>query len=179
MSPGDVSQPVRGPSGYSLIKLIGTREETRQSLTEYNARGILVRTTEVVNMEQARDKARAIHARLVAGEDFAAVARETSDDATTRNAGGDMGWFPLQAWGSAVASALSALQDGELSEPFSSEVGWHIIQRQGVREQDITEESRRNAARETIGRRKADEEFERFLRQLRDEAYIENRLTPA
>jgi peptidyl-prolyl cis-trans isomerase SurA len=179
MSPGDVSQPVRGPSGYSLIKLIDTREETRQSLTEYNARGILVRTTEVVSLEQARDKAKAIHARLVAGEDFAAVARETSDDATTRNAGGDMGWFPLQAWGSAVASALMELQDGELSEPFSSEVGWHIIQRQGVREQDITEESRRNAARETIGRRKADEEFERFLRQLRDEAYIENRLTPA
>lgn len=179
MAPGDVSQPIRGPSGYSLLKLIDKREETNRSLTEYNARGILVRTTEVVDNEQARAKAIALHQRIVGGEDFAKVAREGSDDATTRNGGGEMGWFPLQAWGTAVADAIARLSDGELSEPFASDVGWHIIERKGVREQDITEESRRNAAREQIGRRKADEEFERFIRQLRDEAYIENRLTPA
>jgi peptidyl-prolyl cis-trans isomerase SurA len=63
-----------------------------------------------------------------------------------------------------------------LSQPFQSDVGWHIVQRLGVREQDVTEQTRRNAVRETIARRKADEEFDRFLRQLRAEAYVDNRL---
>jgi peptidyl-prolyl cis-trans isomerase SurA len=178
MTDGEVSQPVRGPSGYSLIKLIETREQSAKSITEYHARGILVQTTEVVDAQQAKAKADALHARLVAGEDFEELARKESEDAITRNQGGDMGWFQLNAWGTAVANQLGALQDGQFSEPFQSDAGWHIIQRLGVREQDVTEESRRNAARETIARRKSDEEFDRFLRQLRDEAFIDNRLSP-
>jgi peptidyl-prolyl cis-trans isomerase SurA len=177
MSPGDVSPPVRGPSGYSLLKLIETRQDAApQSVTEYNARSLMVKTDEVVTSEQARAKIDALHARLVAGEDFAKIATENSDDTITRNQGGDMGWFPAQAWGSAVGEILLKLKDGELSDPFPSEAGWHVIQRVGSREQDVTETAKRNQARETISRRKADEEYERFLRQLRDEAYIDNRL---
>jgi peptidyl-prolyl cis-trans isomerase SurA len=176
MKVGEVSQAVRGPSGYSLIKLIETRETGEQSITEYHARGILVRITEVVTTEKAQEKAQALYARLLAGEDFAKIAKEASDDSVTRNQGGDMGWFQAQAWGTVIGEKLLTLNDGQLSEPFSSEAGWHILERLGKREQDITDEAQRNAARETIGRRKADEEFERFLRQLRDEAYIENRL---
>ena len=176
MSPGDVSQPLRGPSGYSLLKLIETRENQAQSLTEYHARGLMIKTTEVVDSDAARAKAQALYERLQAGEDFAAVAKEASEDNITRNQGGDMGWFPLQAWGTAVADNLEKLADNEISPPFPSEAGWHILQRLGTREQDITQEAQRNAARETIARRKADEEYERFLRQMRDEAYIDNRL---
>lgn len=176
MTAGQVSQPLRGPSGYSLIKLVETREQSAQSVTEYHARGIMVRSNEVVTSEEAQKKAEALHARLLAGEDFSKLAKEASDDVITRNEGGDMGWFQAQAWGNAVGENLLALKDGEISKPFSSEVGWHIIERLGMREQDVTVESQRNAARATIGRRKADEEYERFLRQLRDEAYIDNRL---
>lgn len=179
MSAGEVSQPVRGPSGYSLIKLIETRDSASagpQSITEYNARGLMIKTTEVVSSEQAQAKAQALRDRIAAGEDFAKVAKEASEDNITRNQGGDMGWFPLQAWGTAVAENLQKLQDGELSQPFASEAGWHVLQRIGTRQQDVTDEAQRNAARETIARRKADEEYERFLRQLRDEAYIDNRL---
>jgi peptidyl-prolyl cis-trans isomerase SurA len=176
MAPGEVSQPVRGPSGFTLIKLFDSREQTSKTVTEYNARGILVRTTEVIDAEAAKQKADALHARLVAGEDFAKLAREASEDTITRNQGGDMGWFQLQAWGTAVAQQLSALKDGEYSQPFQSEVGWHILQRVATREQDVTDEVRRTKVRETIARRKADEEFDRFLRQLRDEAFIEVRL---
>jgi len=176
MSPGDVSQPVRGPSGYSLLKLIETREQQTQSLTEYNARGLMIKTTEVVSSEQAQARAQALYDRIAAGEDFATVAKESSEDNITRNQGGDMGWFPLQAWGTAVAENLEKLADGEVSRPFPSEAGWHVIQRIATRTQDVTEEAQRTAARDTIARRKADEEYERFLRQLRDEAYIDNRL---
>lgn len=177
MQPGQVSEPIRGPSGFQLIQVIETREAGQQTVTEYNARGILVRVTPTVTAEAARQKAEQIHARLVAGEEFAKLARELSDDTLSRAQGGDMGWFPVNAWGSAVGNVLTSLADNQLSQPFQSDVGWHIILRLGTREQDVTEENRRNQAREIISQRKAEEEFERFLRQLRSEAFVESRLS--
>ncbi len=176
MQKGDISQPLRGPSGFSLIHLIDTREQGVETLTEYRARSIMVRATDLVTREQARSKIDALLARIQGGEEFAAVAREASDDQITRSQGGDMGWFPLNAWGPAVANVLTGLTDGQVSEPFQSDVGWHLIQRIESREQDITQEAQRNRMRETIVRRKADEEFDRFLRQLRDESYVDERL---
>ena len=176
MQKGDISQPLRGPSGFSLIHLIDTREQGVETLTEYRARSIMVRATDLVTREQARSKIDALLARIQGGEEFAAVAREASDDQITRSQGGDMGWFPLNAWGPAVANVLTGLADGQVSEPFQSDVGWHLIQRIESREQDITQDAQRNRMRETIVRRKADEEFDRFLRQLRDESYVDERL---
>jgi peptidyl-prolyl cis-trans isomerase SurA len=176
MQPGEMTPAVRGPGGYHLLQLMERREGGPQSVTEYQARHIMVRVNEVVDREQARAKADALKARLDAGEDFAALARAESDDAVTRNQGGDMGWFQTYAWGRAVGDAVLALEDGQVSAPFNSESGVHIVQRLGSREQDVTEQLRRNEAREAIGRRKAEDEYERFLRQLRDEAYIETRL---
>lgn len=179
LKPGEISEPVRGPGGYQLIQLVETREQGTQTLTEYNAQGLLIRATPTVPSEAARQKAQALRDRIAAGEDFAAIAREHSEDTMSRNDGGDMGWFPVNAWGTSVGSQLSQLQDGELSQPFQSEVGWHVIKRLGTREQDVTEQNRRNQAREIIAQRKAEEEFERFLRQMRAEAFVESRLTDA
>ncbi|WP_290887961.1 peptidylprolyl isomerase [Arenimonas sp.] len=179
MSPGEISQPLRGPSGYQLVQLVETREAGRQTAIEYNAQGILVRPTPTLPPEAARQKIEDLHRRLVAGEDFATLARENSDDTLTRADGGDMGWFAINAWGAAIGSQIQQLADGELSAPFQSDSGWHVIRRLGVREQDVTELNRRNQAREVIGTRKAEEEFERFLRQLRSEAYVETRLAAA
>lgn len=176
LQPGQITEPVRTPGGYQLIQLVETREQGVQTVTEYNALGILVRVTPTVTSDTARAKIEELRARIVAGEDFGAVAREGSDDAMSRNDGGDMGWFQVNAWGNAVGSQLQQLADGELSQPFQSEVGWHVIRRVGTRVQDVTELNRRNQAREIIGQRKAEEEYERFLRQLRSEAYFESRL---
>jgi peptidyl-prolyl cis-trans isomerase SurA len=89
-----------GRAGYSLIKLIETRDaQAAKSITEYHTRGILVSKTEVVSSDEAKARAQALHARLVAGEDFAKVAKEASDDVVTRNQGGDMGLVPgPRAW---------------------------------------------------------------------------------
>ena len=179
LQPGQITEPVRTPGGYQLIQLIETRSPGAQTITEYNALGILVRTSPTVPSEQARRKVEELRARIVAGEDFGALAREHSDDTLSRNDGGDMGWFQINAWGSAVGSQLAQLQDGELSQPFQSEVGWHLIRRVATRVQDVTEQNRRNQAREIIAQRKAEEEYERFLRQLRSEAYVESRLPAA
>ena len=87
-----------------------------------------------------------------------------------------MGWFPADGWGTAIRDQIAKLSDGEVSPIFQSDVGFHFIKRLASREQDTTEENRRNQAREIIGQRKADEVYERFLRQLRSEAYVETRL---
>ncbi len=176
MQTGDVSPAVRGPGGYHVLQLVERSNEGPQSVTEYQARHIMVRINEVVTSEEARARIDALLTRLQAGEDFATLARAESEDPATRNQGGDMGWFPVYAWGQATGEVLLTLNDGQLSEPFASEAGWHILQRLGSREQDVTEQLRRSEAREAIGRRKAEDEYERFLRQMRDEAYVETRL---
>jgi peptidyl-prolyl cis-trans isomerase SurA len=176
MAPDEVSPAVRGPAGYHLLRLIERRETGSQKQTEYSARHVMVRANEVVTREEARIKAQALKARLDAGEDFAALARAESDDVNTRNQGGEMGWFQVYAWGQSVGDVLLTLDDNQISAPFETEAGFHVLQRLSSREQDVTEQLRRNEAREAIGRRKAEDEYERFQRQMREEAYIETRL---
>lgn len=176
MKPGEITQPVRGPSGFQIVQLVETRQPTAQKITQYKASDILVNTSDLVSAEAARQKIQAMRDRIVAGEDFAKVAKEGSDDTLTRNNGGDMGWFQADQWGTAIGAQVQRLADGELSPIFQSDVGFHLIKRIGTRVQDVTDENRRNQARELIGNRKADEEYERYLRQLRSEAYVETRL---
>ncbi len=176
MKPGQVTDAVRGPSGFQIVQLEEVRQPQQQKVTQYRAQDILVATSDSVSADVARMKIDALRARIVAGEDFAAVAKEASDDTQTRAQGGDMGWFQADAWGSAIGSQVQQLADGELSPVVQSDVGFHLIKRTGKREQDITEENRRNQAREVIGQRKAEEVYDRFLRQLRSEAYVDSRL---
>jgi len=176
MQPGQITEPVRGPSGFQIVQVVDVRDAGAQQVTQYHAQDILVRTSDVVSAEQARQKIQALRDRIVAGEDFAKVARENSDDTLTRAKGGDMGWFQLEQWGGAVANQLEQLADGELSPIFQSDAGFHLIKRLGKREQDVTDENRRNQARQIIGERKGEEEFERYLRQIRSEAFVESRL---
>lgn len=176
MTPGQITEPVRGPSGFQIVQLVEVRKPQAQKVTQYKAQDILVSVTDLVPAEVARQKIQALRDRIVAGEDFAKVATEASDDVQTRAAGGDMGWFTAEAWGSAVGSQVQQLADGAMSPVFQSDVGFHLIKRNGMREQDVTEENRRNQAREIIGQRKSEEAYERFLRQMRAEAYVDSRL---
>jgi peptidyl-prolyl cis-trans isomerase SurA len=179
MKPGQVSPALRGPTGFHIIKLVDQREPSRQVVTEYHARQILIRPSELVTPEQAQQKAQDLYNRIVTKhEDFARLAKENSKDPTTANAGGDMGWFQRDQWGGTIAQQLSQLKEGEVSQPFQSEAGWHILQLEGTRKSDVTEESERNQARQAIGNRKAEQAYEDFLRQLRADAYV-NILVPA
>jgi peptidyl-prolyl cis-trans isomerase SurA len=176
MKPGEVSPSVRGPTGFQMLHLMETSDDVSETVTEYSARGIMIRPSEMRPAEQARAKIEELRQRILAGEDFATLAREHSEDTLTRRQGGDMPWFQINAFGPVVGDQLTRLADGEVSPVFQTEVGFHVIQRLATRTQDITEESRRQRARESIGRRKSEDEFERFLRNLRDEAYVEVRL---
>ncbi len=176
LQPGETGQPVRGPNGFHIIKLIEKRAAATELVTEYHARHIMIKKTEIVSGEQAQKTVEDIHRRLLAGEDFAKLAREFSEDGPTANLGGDMGWFALNGYGPRVGRVLEGLKDGELSEPFDSDAGWHVLERLATRTQDRTVDAERDKARQTLGARKADEEYESFLRQLRSDAYIEIRL---
>lgn len=177
MSVGQVSPAMRGPAGFHVIKLIDKREQSKQVVTEFHAQHIMIRVTELVSADDAEKKAADLRKRVVDnGEDFASLAKANSQDTTSANNGGDMGWFPIDTYGQQVAEVVSRLKDGEVSEPFRSNVGWHVIKRLGMREQDRTDEARRLQAREAIQQRKSDEDFENLLRQLRSEAYVEYRL---
>ncbi|NUR22590.1 peptidylprolyl isomerase [Frateuria sp.] len=174
MKPGQVSAALRGPTGFHILKLVDQRAPSRQVVTEYHARQILIRPSELVTPEQAQQKAQDLYNRIVnKHEDFAKLAKENSKDPTTANAGGDMGWFQHDQWGSTIAQQLDQLKDGEVSQPFQSEAGWHILEREGTRKSDVTDESERNQARQAIGNRKAEQAYEDFLRQLRSDAYID------
>jgi peptidyl-prolyl cis-trans isomerase SurA len=178
LKPNEVTQPIRGASGFQILKVLETRtadQATAQKVTEYHAQDIMV-STKVLNSAQAKAKIDQIRARLAAGEDFAAIAKKDSDNELTRDKGGDMGWFQANQWGGAIAKQIQELKDGELSQPFQSDAGWHLVQRLGSRETTASDEAQRDAARQVIAQRKSQDEYERFLRQLRSEAYVDVRL---
>ena len=173
MKPGDVSNALRGPTGFHILKLIGQREPSKQIVTEFHARQILIKPSELMTPAQAEQKARGLYDRIVnKHEDFAKLAKEDSDDDTTANAGGDMDWFPQKAWGATIAAQLGNLKDGEVSQPFQSEAGWHILERLGTRQSDQTVELERGEARQAIGNRKAEQAYDDYLRDIRSNAYV-------
>jgi peptidyl-prolyl cis-trans isomerase SurA len=179
MQVGQVIGPTRGPSGFQLLKLIETRDASQaapQMVTQYHARHILVRTGDNVTEEQAKAKIETLRARLAGGADFATDASDSSEDVSSAAKGGDLGWFTPDTFGPEFGAQVTALQDGQVSQPFKSEAGWHIVQRIGTREADAGDENRRAQVRETIGQRKLEEEWTRYQRDMRNEAYVDIRL---
>jgi peptidyl-prolyl cis-trans isomerase SurA len=173
LKPGEVSGILHGPTGFHIIQLIGTRSQSKQMVTEYHARQILVRPSELLSPTQAQQKAQDLYNRITSKhEDFAKLAKDNSNDDTTANAGGDMGWFQQGDWGTLIGQKVADMKDGEISPPFQSEAGWHIMQRLGTRNTDMTTEVARDQARQAIGNRKADQAYDDFLRQMRSDAYV-------
>lgn len=176
MSVGQVSQAVRGPSGFHILKLVEKREQGTQIVTEFHALHMMIKVTELTPQAEAEKKINDLRRRIEGGEDFAALAKANSEDTTSANAGGDMGWFPIDTYGPQVGEVISQLKDGQISQVFHSNVGFHFVKRLGMRELDRTADARRAQAREAIQQRKAEDDYENLLRQLRSEAYIEYRL---
>jgi len=175
MTPGQVVGPIRGPSGFQLLKLVEVRDGSQaaaQTVTEYNARHILVRVTPVQDAAAAKAKIDTLRARIVGGADFVEVAKESSEDANSKSEGGDLGWFEGNAFGPAFGKEVTGLSDGGVSAPFRTEAGWHIVQRVAQRQTDVTNANQRAQVRETIGRRKLEDEYNRYLQELRGEAYV-------
>lgn len=179
MAVGEVSEPIRTPSGFHLIKLVERRDQGSMMISEYRARHVLVKPSELRSESQARARIAEIEKRARAGEDFAELAQKMSDDELTQTQGGDLGWFQLTQFGPDVARMVQSMSAGDITEPFQTELGFHILKLEEVRTADRSNDILRNRAREAIVARKSDEELNRWVRQLRSESFIEIRLPSA
>jgi len=177
LRPGQVSEPLRTPTGYHIVKLNETRGASGPSVVEQiHARHILMKTNELQDDATVRQKLNAIRDRVLKGEDFAGLAATVSEDPGSASEGGDLGWFGPGQYVPELDAAVAELKDGEISEPFQSPFGWHIVQVLGHRQYDNTDELKRRRAAEAIRASHADEETELWMRRLRDDAYVEYKL---
>lgn len=175
MSVGQVVGPIRGASGFQLLKLVEVRDASqgdKRTVTEYHARHILIGVNANQTDAQAKAKIDTLRARIAGGADFAEVAKESSEDKNSQGEGGDLGWFPGDAFGPDFGQQVQGVNDGQVTQPFRTDAGWHIVQRLETRQTDVTDANQRAQIRETIGRRKLEDEYNRFLQEMRGEAYV-------
>ncbi|NKB38138.1 MAG: molecular chaperone SurA [Gammaproteobacteria bacterium] len=176
MEKGDVSDIIRSSSGYHIITLLDVRSTEQVVVTQTSARHILIVTDELIDDEDARRRLQQLLLRLKGGDDFADLARGHSNDALSAADGGNLGWVSPGDLVPEVEAAMNALAPGQVSQPFKSQFGHHIVQVLERREHDSTEDVKRAKAREAIRRRKLEEAHQNWLREMRDDAYVEYRL---
>lgn len=177
MKPGDVSPPIRTPSGFHIFKLNEMRGGVRQSVeAQVHVRHILLRTNELEDDQTVKQRLSEIRERVLAGEDFAAIAAVTSQDPGSAPDGGDLGWAGPGTFVPEFEKQIESLNENEISEPFKSPYGWHIVQMLGRRQHDVTDDLRRQQAFAQLREAKAEEETELWLRRLRDEAFVDYRM---
>jgi peptidyl-prolyl cis-trans isomerase SurA len=177
MKAGDITKPIRTPSGFHVVRLNEMRGNTQVIVNQVHARHILIKTNELQDDATVQQKLVAIRDRILnKGELFAAVASVVSEDPGSAAEGGDLGWAGPGTYVPEFEKQLAQLQPDEISPPFRTQFGWHIIQLLGRRQFDTTDDVRRQRAFAALREAKADEETELWLRRLRDEAYVEYKL---
>ena len=177
MKPGEVSEPIRTPSGYHIVKLNERRNgESQVIVNQIHVRHILMKTNELDDDETVRQKLAKLRERIEAGESFTGIASTTSEDPGSAPDGGDLGWSAPGAFVPEFDKAIADLKVNEISEPFKTRYGWHIVQMLGTRTYDSTDDVRRQKAYAAIRESKADEETELWLRRLRDDAFVETKM---
>jgi peptidyl-prolyl cis-trans isomerase SurA len=169
---GETSLPIRSASGYHIIQLID-KSSNQHFVIQTHARHILIRTDSDTSDHEAEQLLIKIKTRLRDGEDFAQLASEFSQDPGSKIKGGDLGWADPGSYVTEFEDVMDKLDDGETSEPFRSQFGWHILQVMGRRETDKTQTNIEAQARQSIRKRKVDEELRLWLRRIREEAYVE------
>lgn len=176
MQAGQLSELLRSPNGFHILRLNERRGGAAPVLVQQTlARHILIKTNELVSESEARNRLLALKERLDNKADFAELAKARSED-TSATRGGDLGWLSPGDTVPEFEAAMNALKPGEISAPVRSTFGWHLIQVLERRTQDMTREGQRMNARKALRDRKTDEAYQEWVRQLRDRAYVEQRL---
>lgn len=174
---GEVSDIIRTPSGYHLVRLNELRSSDGPSMVEQvHARHILIKTNELQDDATVEQRLDAVRERILKGEDFAGLAATLSEDPGSAAEGGDLGWTSPGTFVPEFEAQLASLKEGEISQPFHTQFGWHIVQLLGRREVDNSAEMKRQRAYAALRESKAEEETELWLRRLRDEAFVEYKL---
>jgi len=174
LKPGEVGAPIRAPTGFHIVRLNDMRNLQKSDVVEQvHARHILMRTNELQDDATVKQKLDNLRRRILAGEDFAALAQISSQDTGSAADGGDLDWATTDSYDPAFAKVVDGLKVDEISEPFRTQFGWHIVQLLGRRKFDDTKELQRKDAEDQIRASRLDEETELWLRRVRDDAYVE------
>jgi peptidyl-prolyl cis-trans isomerase SurA len=169
----DVSGVLRSAAGFHIVKLVDSRSRNAPTVIEQTrARHILIKVNEIVSETEGKTRIDRIRDRLLTGAKFEDQAKTLSEDASSAK-GGDLGWLSPGDTVPDFEQAMAKLKLDEISPAVRSPFGWHLIQVQERRKQDITLERQRSQARLALQQRKSDEAFQEFVRQTRDRAFVE------
>jgi peptidyl-prolyl cis-trans isomerase SurA len=172
LTPGETAGPIRSDSGFHLVYLEAVRGR-EQIVTQTKAHHILIKSSEIMTDEQARELAAELRARALAGEDFAELAKEYSQDIGSAQEGGELGWMTPGQMVPEFEAAMANTAPGQISAPVQTPYGWHIVEVEGRREQDMTDQATRAKATDYVHQRKYQEELDAWLQQIRDEAFVD------
>lgn len=175
---GDVSKPVRSSSGFHLVTLTDKRGGSTRIINQSKARHILITTNELRDSREAEELINSLYQRAKDGEDFAALAKEFSDDPGSGASGGDLGWVSPGDMVPEFNQTMLDMPVGEISAPFRSQFGWHILQVQERRDTDVGEKLQRQQVRQMLYGRRFEEELPIWLRKIRSEAYVDIKAKP-
>ena len=178
LAPGDVSEPARSPAGFHLLTVYDIRGNEQQTEMQTKARHILLKPSAILSDEEAKAKLEKLRQRILDGEDFAALAKEHSEDIGSMLAGGALGWSRPGMFVAEFENTMARMDVGEISQPFRSQFGWHILQIQERRQEDITDDLLRDKAANLLTNRRFEDELQIWLREMRDEAFINIKITP-
>ena len=173
MKAGEISDPIRSPSGFHIIKMLEMKGVGTQMITKSRVRHILIKTNELVDDAEAQKRLLALKQRIADGDDFATLARAHSDDKGSALKGGSLDWVGPDDLVKPFQEAMDKLAINEVSDPVQTQFGWHIIQVLERENKDNTSDFKKNQIKDIIRKRKIEEETELWLRRLRDESYVE------
>ncbi|BBP80976.1 chaperone SurA [Pseudomonas sp. Pc102] len=176
LSPGEVTEPVRTPGGFIILKLLEKRGGSTQVRDEVHVRHILLKPSEIRSEADTERLAERLYQRIQSGEDFAELAKNFSEDPGSALNGGDLNWIDPNALVPEFREVMAKTPAGQLSRPFKSPYGWHVLEVLGRRATDSADQMREQQAINVLRNRKYDEELQAWLRQIRDEAYVETKL---
>jgi len=176
MEAGEISDLIRSPGGFHIIMVREKQGDERYIITQTRVRHILIKPDALQSGDEVKIRMQQLEKRIRGGDDFAVLAKSHSQDTLSAAKGGDLGWVNPGDLVPRFEEVMGGLKADQLSQPFETQFGWHLVQVMERREHDNTDEYRRSRARQLIRSRKNDEELYLWLRRLRDEAYIEYRL---
>ncbi|MEC7119322.1 MAG: peptidylprolyl isomerase [Pseudomonadota bacterium] len=170
---GQVTAPIRAADGIHVIKLLDRRGAERTIIPQWQVRHILISPNEVVSLADAKSRIDSLYERLQQGEDFDTLAKTFSNDTGSARDGGSLGWVTTGEMVPSFDTMMQKTEINDFSTPFQSQFGWHILQVQGKRQHDITEQYRRNVARQALYQREFEQELDNWLREVRASAFVE------
>lgn len=173
MSKGEISEPLRSGAGFHIVKVYDIRGAQEQLVAQAKVRHILVKPSAILNDDEARQALVDIRQQVLKGADFGELAKANSEDTGSMLSGGDLGWSLPGKFVPEFEAAMKTTKTGELSEPFRSQFGWHLLKIDERREQDMSGTVRSNQARRLLSNRRFEEERGAWLQEIRDQAYVE------